>query len=124
MTRPPRTSRQRTRDTLNRLEHDVDAWVATVDPADGTPYLVPLSFLRADSSQLIATRQPPGELLNKGQGIVLDRGHVAPNRSEGSGVATPMSWSPRFVRCRGGTTRRRCGLCRGRRPGWPQPLQR
>jgi hypothetical protein len=30
---------------LHRLEHDVDAWVATADGASGTPYLVPLSFL-------------------------------------------------------------------------------
>jgi len=32
-------------DTLNRLERDVDAWVATADPENGTPYMVPLSFL-------------------------------------------------------------------------------
>jgi hypothetical protein len=31
MTPPPRTQEQRKQDTLNRLEHDIDAWVATAD---------------------------------------------------------------------------------------------
>lgn len=43
MTDPARTGQERKRDTLKRLENDVDAWVATAD--DGMPYLVPLSFL-------------------------------------------------------------------------------
>jgi len=38
----PRTRDQRRKDTLRRLEQDVDAWVATA--AGGVPYLVPLSF--------------------------------------------------------------------------------
>jgi nitroimidazol reductase NimA-like FMN-containing flavoprotein (pyridoxamine 5'-phosphate oxidase superfamily) len=38
----PRTCDQRRKDTLRRLEQDVDAWVATA--AGGVPYLVPLSF--------------------------------------------------------------------------------
>ena len=50
-----RTPQQRTRDALHRLEHDIDAWVATVDPVTGTPYLVPLSFLWDGSTVLIAT---------------------------------------------------------------------
>jgi nitroimidazol reductase NimA-like FMN-containing flavoprotein (pyridoxamine 5'-phosphate oxidase superfamily) len=55
MTAPARTARERRQDTLARLEHDVDAWVATAG-ADGTgPYLVPLSFLWDGSSLLIAT---------------------------------------------------------------------
>jgi hypothetical protein len=33
----------------------VDAWVATADPAGGTPYLVPLSFLWDGATVLIAT---------------------------------------------------------------------
>jgi hypothetical protein len=53
MTPPARTPKQRRQDTLNRLEHDVDAWVATA--ASGTPYLVPLSFLWDGASLLIAT---------------------------------------------------------------------
>ena len=55
MTSPARTPKQRKLDTLNRLEQDVDAWVATADPGSGTPYLVPLSFLWDGSTLLIAT---------------------------------------------------------------------
>jgi hypothetical protein len=55
MNPPPRTQRQRKRDTLNRLEGDADAWVATADPASGTPYLVPLSFLWDGINLLVAT---------------------------------------------------------------------
>ena len=40
---PPRPRADRRRDTLERLEHDIDLWVAT-SSADGEPYLVPLSF--------------------------------------------------------------------------------
>ncbi|MFB4274181.1 pyridoxamine 5'-phosphate oxidase family protein [Nonomuraea sp. MTCD27] len=39
--------------TRQRLEHDVDAWVATADE-DGTPYLVPLSFLWDGTTLLIS----------------------------------------------------------------------
>ena len=52
---PPRTPEQRKLDTLERLEHDVDAWVATADGASGTPYLVPLSFLWDGTALLVAT---------------------------------------------------------------------
>ncbi len=38
----PRSREQRRADTLRRLEHDVDAWVATA--AGDVPCLVPLSF--------------------------------------------------------------------------------
>ena len=55
MTPPPRTPSQRKKDTLNRLEHDTDAWVATADRGSGTPYLVPLSFLWDGTTLLIAT---------------------------------------------------------------------
>ncbi len=55
MTAPPRTGEQRRDDVLNRLENDVDAWVATADPESGTPYLVPLSFLWDGATLLIAT---------------------------------------------------------------------
>jgi hypothetical protein len=52
---PPRTAEQRKRDTLHRLETDVDLWVATADPAGATPYLVPLSFLWDGGALVIAT---------------------------------------------------------------------
>lgn len=55
MTPPPRTLEQRKRDTLARLEHDVDLWLATADAATGTPYLVPLSFLWDGTTVLVAT---------------------------------------------------------------------
>ena len=55
MTPPPRSPQQRKQDALHRLEHDVDAWVATADAASGTPYLVPLSFLWDGSTVLIST---------------------------------------------------------------------
>jgi hypothetical protein len=51
---PARTPDQRLRDTLDRLQHDVDAWFATADPA-GLPYLVPLSFLWDGRALLIST---------------------------------------------------------------------
>ncbi len=52
---PTRTTEQRTLDTLERLTHDVDAWVATAEVAGGTPYLVPLSFLWDGHTLLVAT---------------------------------------------------------------------
>ncbi|UBU17551.1 pyridoxamine 5'-phosphate oxidase family protein [Nonomuraea gerenzanensis] len=50
----PRSAEQRKQDTLHRLEHDVDAWVATAG-ADGTPYMVPLSFLWDGEALVIST---------------------------------------------------------------------
>jgi hypothetical protein len=52
---PPRarTPGERKRDVLERLEHDVDAWVATADAAG--VHLVPLSFLWDGHTLLFAT---------------------------------------------------------------------
>ncbi|MGW2937054.1 pyridoxamine 5'-phosphate oxidase family protein [Streptomyces sp. NPDC001156] len=55
MNPPARTAKQRKHDTLHRLEHDVDAWIATADAAGGIPYLVPLSYLWDGRSLLFAT---------------------------------------------------------------------
>jgi tRNA-Thr(GGU) m(6)t(6)A37 methyltransferase TsaA len=55
MTPPPRTRQQRTLDALNRLDHDVDVWIATADEDGGAPYLIPLSFLWDGSTLLVAT---------------------------------------------------------------------
>lgn len=55
MTPPVRTAVQRKQDTLLRLEHDVDAWIATADTAGGSPYLIPLSFLWDGRTLLIST---------------------------------------------------------------------
>jgi hypothetical protein len=43
---PPRTRRQRKQDTLQRLERDVDAWVATADPGGGQVSVPRLGHLR------------------------------------------------------------------------------
>jgi nitroimidazol reductase NimA-like FMN-containing flavoprotein (pyridoxamine 5'-phosphate oxidase superfamily) len=55
MTPPPRSRQQRKQDALNRLEHDIDAWVATADGGRGIPYLVPLSYLWDGTTLLVAT---------------------------------------------------------------------
>ncbi|MFG2729424.1 pyridoxamine 5'-phosphate oxidase family protein [Streptomyces canus] len=53
---PARPAEQRKQDTLNRLEHDEDVWVATApDDGSGVPYLVPLSFVWDGSTILLAT---------------------------------------------------------------------
>jgi hypothetical protein len=54
MTAAPRSRAQRRRDTEHRLGHDVDLWVATAC-ADGTPYLVPLSFRWDGETLLLST---------------------------------------------------------------------
>lgn len=41
---PPRSTEQRKKDTLAKLEQEVDVWVATAG-AGGEAYLVPLSYL-------------------------------------------------------------------------------
>ncbi|GIH78994.1 pyridoxamine 5'-phosphate oxidase family protein [Planobispora longispora] len=51
---PPRSGDERRRDTLARLVHDVDVWVASADD-DGNPYLVPLSFLWDDGALIVST---------------------------------------------------------------------
>jgi nitroimidazol reductase NimA-like FMN-containing flavoprotein (pyridoxamine 5'-phosphate oxidase superfamily) len=75
---PPRTRPQRIRDTLARLERDVDAWVATADPEGGAPYLVPLSFMWDGVTVLVATRQsnPTGRNLRATGQVHLGIGHT------------------------------------------------
>jgi Pyridoxamine 5'-phosphate oxidase len=76
MTPPPRTQEQRKQDTLNRLEHDIDAWVATADGESGTPYLVPLSFLWNGTTLLVATpsSSPTGRNLRASGNVRLGIG--------------------------------------------------
>ena len=52
---PARPPRERRRDVLERLERDVDLWVATGDEGTGTPRLVPLSFNWDGETLLLAT---------------------------------------------------------------------
>jgi Pyridoxamine 5'-phosphate oxidase len=54
MAEAARSAQQRKRDTLARLERDVDAWVASAAP-DGSPYLVPLSYLWDGTRFTLAT---------------------------------------------------------------------
>ena len=54
-TPPPRSGGQRRHDVLRRLGQDVDAWVSTADPRDGTPWLVPLSFLWDGAALFVST---------------------------------------------------------------------
>ncbi|MGW1075159.1 pyridoxamine 5'-phosphate oxidase family protein [Streptomyces sp. NPDC002537] len=52
---PARSTEQRKRDVLARLEEDVDAWVSTAGE-DGIPHLIPLSFVWHDGALLMCTR--------------------------------------------------------------------
>ena len=68
MTPPPRTPHQRKQEALQRLEQDIDAWVATADLASGTPYLVPVSVLwdgrclgRIVTPRYVQSEQRPGD---------------------------------------------------------------
>ena len=49
-----RTRDERRADTLRRLEHDVDCWVASADGA-GNAYLVPLSYYWDGDALVLAT---------------------------------------------------------------------
>ncbi|MFC6157122.1 pyridoxamine 5'-phosphate oxidase family protein [Kribbella jiaozuonensis] len=54
MTAPPRPLPERKQDMLRRFAEDVDAWVSTAS-LDGTPYLMPLSFLWTADTLLLST---------------------------------------------------------------------
>ena len=77
MNPPARSAQQRKQDTLNRLEHDVDAWVATAD-ATGTPYLLPLSFRWDGSTLLFSTpaASRTGRNLRPGGTVRVSLGHT------------------------------------------------
>lgn len=51
---PIRSAQERKQDTLQRLAHDVDAWVATAGTGGGAPCLAPFSFLWDGTCVLIA----------------------------------------------------------------------
>jgi hypothetical protein len=75
MTELARSLDQRKRDTLHRLEYDVDAWVATGSEG-GIPWLVPLSFLWDGATLLIATpaSSPTGRNLQANGNVRLALG--------------------------------------------------
>ena len=103
-----RTTEQRRRDTLARLENDVDLWMATADA--GTPYLVPLSFRWDGSTLLVATpaSSPTGRnlastgkvrlALGVTRDVVLVEGDVAvvePADGEADAFAVKTGFEPR-----------------------------
>ena len=103
-----RSTEQRLRDTLARLEHDVDLWMATADA--GTPYLVPLSFRWDGSTLLVATpaSSPTGRnlagtgkarlALGATRDVVLVEGDVAvvePADGEADAFAAKAGFEPR-----------------------------
>jgi len=96
MTEPARTREQRKQDTLHRLDHDVDAWVATAGTESG-PYLVPLSFLWDGAALLVATdgSSPTGRNLRASGRVRLG---IGPTRDvvlvEGTVEAIPAAELP------------------------------
>jgi hypothetical protein len=105
----PRTLDVRKQDTLERFDKDVDAWVSTA-ALDGTPYLMPLSFLWSDSTLLLSTtRTNPtarnliaNPLVQLTLGEVRDVIHVTGtvavvevSDAEGKAFATKAGFDPR-----------------------------
>ena len=70
-----RSRAQRQRDTEDRLNNDVDLWVASAS-ADGAPYLVPLSFDWDGTALLLATpaASPTGRNLTGNRTVRLALG--------------------------------------------------
>ncbi|WP_406707987.1 hypothetical protein [Streptomyces halobius] len=56
---PARSAEQRKRDVFQRWETDEDAWVSSAS-GDGTPCLVPLSFVWHGERLLMATKASAG----------------------------------------------------------------
>lgn len=109
MTAAPRPLDVRKQDTLARLEQDVDAWVSTASP-DGTPYLMPLSFLWSDGTLLLSTARtnPTGRNLLANPVVQLTLGEVRdvihvtgtvevaePSDAEGEAFAAKAGFDPR-----------------------------
>lgn len=109
MEAPPRPLEVRKQDTLRRLEKDVDAWVSTAS-LDGTPYLMPLSFLWSDGTLLLSTSRnnPTARNLRANPQVQLTLGEVRdvihmtgtteivePTDAEGEAFATKAGFDPR-----------------------------
>ena len=77
MTEPARPLSVRRQDTLRRLEQDVDVWVATASD-DGTPYLMPLSFLWDGKTLLLSTAggNPTARNLRANPTLQVTLGHT------------------------------------------------
>ena len=109
MTAAARPLDVRKQDTLDRLAKDVDAWVSTASP-DGTPYLMPLSFLWSDGTLLLSTARtnPTGRNLLANPVVQLTVGEVRdvihmagtvevvePTDAEGEAFAAKAGFDPR-----------------------------
>ncbi|TWD84323.1 pyridoxamine 5'-phosphate oxidase [Kribbella amoyensis] len=109
MTDPARPPATRKADTLARLTKDVDAWISTANE-DGSPYLMPLSFLWNGETLLISTaRKNPTSrnLLRTGQvhlsldgtrDVILITGtaeQAHPTDQEAEAFATKAGFDPR-----------------------------
>ncbi|UYQ62078.1 pyridoxamine 5'-phosphate oxidase family protein [Streptomyces peucetius] len=109
--RAARSREERRRHTLDRLAADNDAWVATAS-ADGTPCLMPLSFVWDGASLLMCTRRtnPTARVTPRGEAVVTlghtrDVVHVEGRAEvvEGSALAAEtadafaakLNWDPR-----------------------------
>ncbi len=105
----PRPLATRKRDTLHRLTHDVDAWVSTAS-LDGTPYLMPLSFLWTGDHIYLstATTNPTARNLRENPRLQLTLGtlrdvvHVTgttdptqPTPAQAQAFATKAGFDPR-----------------------------
>lgn len=73
---PPRPTEERVRDTRELLGREIDCWVATTDPATGSPHLVPLSFDWDGRTMLLSTgeRSAAGRGLASGAGVRIGLG--------------------------------------------------
>ncbi|WP_405058445.1 pyridoxamine 5'-phosphate oxidase family protein [Kribbella sp. NBC_01505] len=105
----PRPLATRKQDTLHRLTHDIDAWVATASP-NGTPYLMPLSFLWTGAHLYLATSatNPTAKNLHQNPHLQLTIGtlrdvvHITattdptqPTPEEAEAFATKAGFDPR-----------------------------
>jgi nitroimidazol reductase NimA-like FMN-containing flavoprotein (pyridoxamine 5'-phosphate oxidase superfamily) len=72
---PARSAQQRKRDTLARLDREVDAWVASASP-EGFPYLIPLSYLWDGQTLTVSTPEdsPTARNLSTGRPVRLTIG--------------------------------------------------
>jgi hypothetical protein len=99
----------RKQDTLRRLEQDIDAWVSTAT-LDGTPYLMPLSFLWSNETLLLSTARtnPTARNLIANPVVQLTLGEVRdvihvtgasavvePSEAEGDAFAAKAGFDPR-----------------------------
>jgi hypothetical protein len=106
----PRSTEQRKADTLRLLAETDDCWVSTAS-SDGTPYLVPLSFVwdgetltiaTAANSRTVANARAGGMRVGLGgtRDVVMIDGElaitpIADDRSRADAFVAATGWDPR-----------------------------